>query len=50
MEKLARFPGAEKKRRILSHLWLSWFFGPEMRGFYFISTDRRVSPEASELL
>ena len=25
VEKVARFPGGEKKRRILSHLWLSWF-------------------------
>ena len=26
VEKIARFPGGEKKRRILSRLWLSWFF------------------------
>ena len=26
VEKLARFLGGEKKRRILSCLWLSWFF------------------------
>ena len=26
MEKVARFPGPRKKRRILSRLWLSWFF------------------------
>ena len=26
MQKIARFPGREKKRRILLRLWLSWFF------------------------
>ena len=29
VEKIARFPDRRKKRRILSHLWLSWFFGPD---------------------
>ena len=29
VEKSGRFPDREKKRRLLSHLWLSWVFGPE---------------------
>ena len=47
VEKIARFPGGEKKRRIVSResrLWLSWFFRSPKKSAYIVVSQGQILP------